>query len=199
MLRAGAMTYFSQGAACTYLFNYDCQRLHGVNKPYSHGELQALREIGDAAALARLNKRYTVTVDGSASVEAGEWDGPVAGNEGWRMQLPALLRGAGDAGVFRLWIRDDLAQGWRDDVLDAVRIRITAEGYRVPDDAVELAVNGAPVACDENAWRPHGLLYTLYASRRMRGLPFRYEREDDADVVAGSARSRTCCARAGTS
>ena len=188
MLRAGAMTYFSQGAACTYLFNYDCQRLHGVNKPYSHGELQALREIGDAAALARLNKRYSVTVDGSASVEAGAWDGPVAGNEGWRMQLPALLRGAGDAGVFRLWIGDDLAQGWRDDVLDAVRIRITAEGYRVPDDAIELAVNGAPVACDENAWRPHGLLYTLYASRRMRGLPFRYEREDDADVVAGSAQ-----------
>ena len=188
MLRAGAMTYFSQGAACTYLFNYDCQRLHGVNKPYSHGELQALREIGDAAALARLNKRYSVTVDGSASVEAGAWDGPVAGNEGWRMQLPALLRGAGDAGVFRLWIGDDLAQGWRDDVLDAARIRITAEGYRVPDDAIELAVNGAPVACDENAWRPHGLLYTLYASRRMRGLPFRYEREDDADVVAGSAQ-----------
>ncbi|MDE0220929.1 MAG: hypothetical protein OXJ90_16805 [Spirochaetaceae bacterium] len=71
MLRAGAMAYFSQGAACTYLFNYDCQRLHGLGKPYSHGELQALREIGDAAALARLNKRHTVTVDGSASVEEG--------------------------------------------------------------------------------------------------------------------------------
>lgn len=51
--------------------NYDCQRLHGLGKPYSHGELQALREIGDAAALARLNKRHTVTVDGSASVEEG--------------------------------------------------------------------------------------------------------------------------------
>ena len=188
MLRAGAMAYFSQGAACTYLFNYDCQRLQGLSKPYSHGELQALREIGDAAALARLNKRYTVTVDGSLSVEAGAWDGPVAGDEGWRMQLPALLRGVGDAGVFRLWIGDDLAQAWRDDMLDAVRIRITADAYRAPDDEIELAVNGTPVACDHNAWRPHGLLYTLYASRRMRGLPFGYEREDDADAAEGAAQ-----------
>jgi hypothetical protein len=140
MLRAGAMTYFSQGAACTYLFNYDCQRLHGLSTPYSHGELQALREIGDAAALARLNKRYTVTVDGSASVKEGAGDGPVAGDEGWRMQLPALLLGVGDAGVFRLWIGDDLAQAWRDDVLDAVRIRITADAYRAPGDAIELAI-----------------------------------------------------------
>ena len=42
-----------------------------MGKPYSHGELQALREIGDAAALARLNKRHTVTVDGSASAAEG--------------------------------------------------------------------------------------------------------------------------------
>ena len=188
MLRAGAMAYFSQGAACTYLFNYDCQRLHGVNKPYSHDELQALREVGDAAVLAHLNKRYVVSVDGSMGVEEGDLDEPVAGAEGWRMQLPAVLHRVGDAGVFRLWIGDDLAQAWRDDELDTVRIRITADGYRAPEDAVELAVNGAPVACDENAWRPHGLLYTLYASRRMRGFPFRYEREDDADVVAGEAQ-----------
>ena len=61
------MTYFSQGAACTYLFNYDCQRLHGVNKPYSHDELRALGEIGDAAALARSEQAlYRNSVDGSA-------------------------------------------------------------------------------------------------------------------------------------
>ncbi len=138
--------------------------------------------------LAHLNKRYVVSVDGSMGVEEGDLDGPVAGAEGWRMQLPAILHRAGDAGVFRLWIGDDLAQAWRDDTLDTVRIRITADGYRAPEDAVELTVNGAPVACDENAWRPHGLLYTFYASRRMRGLPVRYEREDDADVVAGAAQ-----------
>ena len=71
MLRAGAMAYFSQGAACTYLLTTTASACRGLGKPYSHGELQALRELGDAAALARLNKRHTVTVDGSASVEEG--------------------------------------------------------------------------------------------------------------------------------
>ena len=66
--------------------------------------------------------------------------------------------------------------------------RITADACRAPDDAIELAVNGTPVACDHNAWRPHGLLYTLYASRRMRGLPFGHEREDDADAAEGGAQ-----------
>ncbi len=42
------------------------------------------------------------------------------------------------------------------------------------------------MACDENAWRPHGLLYTIYANRRMRGLPFGYQREDDADAAQGA-------------
>ncbi len=118
----------------------------------------------------------------------GSGAGAGRGHRGVADALPALLRGAGDAGVFRLWIGDDLAQAWRDDVLDAVRIRITADACRAPDDAIELAVNGTPVACDHNAWRPHGLLYTLYASRRMRGLPFAYEREDDADAAEGGAQ-----------
>lgn len=45
-----------------------------------------------------------------------------------------------------------------------------------------------PLPYGQRAWRPHGLLYTLYASRRMRGLLFGYEREDDADAVEGAAQ-----------
>ena len=78
------------------------------------------------------------------------------------------------------------------DVAGMVALARTADsaGTRVAGGLVgsEYGYGTLPVACDHNAWRPHGLLYTLYASRRMRGLPFGYEREDDADAAEGAVQ-----------
>jgi hypothetical protein len=152
MFRAAAMGYYHQGAASIYLFNYDCQRFRGVDQPYTAEEMQALKEIGDPDLIARKNKRYVVSIDHLTRFSGKP--------ESKRMQLPALLRQVGDERRFTFNVGDDLASAERDGVLEAVRLRLTIDGYRAPGDRIGVRLNGERLKTDFSSWRPQALLYT---------------------------------------
>ena len=152
MMRAAAMGYYQQGASTVYLFNYDCKRFRGVDKPYTSEEMQALKEIGDPELIARKNKRYVVSIDHLTRFSGQP--------ESTRMQLPALLAGVGDERRFTFNIGDDLASAKRDGVLEAVRLRLTIDGYRAPGDVVGVRLNGERLETDFSSWRPQALVYS---------------------------------------
>ena len=161
MMRAAAATCFSKGARSTYLFNYE-HRLRGFEAPYTHDEIQALKEIGSPDAIDGRDKRYVVTVDQNCEFEG------VLGSR--TRQLPALLTGTCRERAFTVHLGEDLDRARRDGRLRAVRVRITARyvggsidaphATRVLPDHVCVLLNGQPIECDWNPWRTHGLLYT---------------------------------------
>ena len=76
------------------------------------------------------------------------------------MQLPALLKGVGDERRFTFNIGDDLASAERNGVLEAVRLRLTIDGYRAPGDVVGVRLNGEPLDTDFSSWRPQALVFS---------------------------------------
>jgi hypothetical protein len=152
MLRAAAMSYYHQGASCIYLFNYDCQRFGGRDKPYSAEEIQALKEIGDVDLIARKNKRYVVSFDHLTRFSGKR--------ESTRMQLPAVLKAVGDERRFTFNIGDDMGSAERDGVLEEVRLRLTIDGYRAPGDGVAVRLNKEKLKMDFSSWRPQALMFS---------------------------------------
>ncbi|MDA1349158.1 MAG: hypothetical protein O3A47_09915 [Chloroflexi bacterium] len=151
MLRAAAMSYYSQGASCIYTFNYDCQRFRGTENPYTDDELRALREVGDPALIARKNKRYAVTVDNRP-----EYSGEM---ESTWLQLPAALCAPGDQRTFTFYVGDDLAAAQRDGALKEVRLRLSIDGFSAPGDMVAVRLNRQELQGEESSWRPRALMY----------------------------------------
>jgi len=99
MLRAAASSYFAQGASAIYLFNYDCHRKNGRSNDYTSDELQAFKEIGDPALIARQSKHYFIARDMNRRLR----------EEGGAKQLPTALPQIGVERRFTLHIGDDIA------------------------------------------------------------------------------------------
>jgi len=59
MLRAGAASFWKQGASSIYLFNYDCHDPF----PIRGEKRQAIQEIGNPVKLIGKDKHYLITVD----------------------------------------------------------------------------------------------------------------------------------------
>lgn len=114
MLRAGAASFWRQGASSIYLFNYDC---HGPF-PFRGEKRQAIQEIGDPAKLVGRDKHYLITVDMSQrTLEKG-------GNK----QLPVVLGGKLDRQMFHLFIGDDLRDPSSAGALSSAELIISASG-----------------------------------------------------------------------
>ena len=199
MMRAGAMTYFSQGAACTYLFNYDCQRLHGVNKPYSHDELQALREVGDAAVLAHLNKRYVVSWTAPWASRRETWMGRSRGPRGGGCNSPRsctawATRACFVSGSATTWRRRGGTTRWTRCASasrpTAIAPRTTRSSWRSTAHRWRVTrTSGARTDCSTRS-TPAGACEGFPSATNARTTPTSWR---------GRRRSRTCCAKAGTS
>ena len=151
MLRAAAMSFYAQGASCLYTFNYDCARSKGPTNPYTDDELRKLNEVGDAALIARKNKRYTVTVD-----YLTEFSGEA---ESRYRQLPALLPAPGAQRKFTFYVGDDLAAAKRDGTLQAVRLNLNIDGFNALGDVVAVRLNGQELQKEHSLFRPRRLLF----------------------------------------
>ena len=129
MLYAAASSYWRQGAAFIYLFNYDCHRQRQADGAYTPAEIQVLKAIHDPALIARRDKRYTVTVDIMSRMP----------DEGGGCPLPCKLRHAGDRASFTIHVGDDVEAARRDGALDEMWLRVTCGNGA--DDGVKLAVS----------------------------------------------------------
>ncbi len=133
MLRAAAAAAWQAGATSLHLFNYDCHAT-GKGKPgvlFSPEELQALKEIGDPALIARKDKHYYVTREmGGLTPEAGG-----------EMQLPTeMVRG--DTRELRFLVGDDVAPAKADGVLESASLLVSLNGYDRWDDDLRVSLNG---------------------------------------------------------
>ncbi len=116
MLRAGAASFWKQGASSIYLFNYDC---HGPF-PFRGEKRTAIQEIGDPAKLIGKDKHYLITVDMSQRTAA----------KGGNKELPFVLDGKRDKHMFHWFIADDLKEARGAGSLSSVELTITASGAR---------------------------------------------------------------------
>lgn len=133
MLRAAAAAAWQAGVTSLHLFNYDCHAT-GKGEPgvlFSPDELQALKEIGDPALIARKDKHYFVTREmGGLTPEAGG-----------EMQLPTeMVRG--DTRELRFLVGDDVAAARVDGVLESTFLRVSLQGYDRWDDDLRVRLNG---------------------------------------------------------
>ena len=136
MLRAAAAAAWQAGVTSLHLFNYDCHAT-GKGKPgvlFSPDEIQALKEIGDPAVIARKDKHYYVTREmGGLTPEAGG-----------EMQLPTeMVRG--DTRELRFRVGDDVAVAREDGVLESTSLLVSLEGYDRWDDDLRVSLNGRPL------------------------------------------------------
>lgn len=139
LLNAVAANALRDGAAGTYLFNYDChrQRNHGSEGPgpYTHSEQRALRELHDADALARRDKLYFVTPD-TGWIPYGDFG----------RQLPRMIgcvgRGSNESQACTLRVADDLEAARRDGRLRSLELRVLLDGAGHCTDRLFCLVNG---------------------------------------------------------
>ncbi len=154
MLRAAAMGYFEQGAASTYLFNFE-HRFLGFDESYTTQELQALREIGKRETLRLKDKQYTVTVDQNT-----EFSSRTRSKE---FELPAMLTEESSGRSFTIWIGDDIQEARAKGLLRGIFLRITTEPCERPVDGIPdgmlVKVNGKPADRERSPWRPRALVY----------------------------------------
>ena len=125
MLRAGAASFWAQGASSIYLFNYDC---HGPF-PFRGQKRQALMEVGDPARLAGRDKRYLVTVD--MEVRTPE--------EGGDKQLPVTLDEKHDRRALHVFVADDPASARARGSTVLVQLTVTGTGVR----NLQVSINGS--------------------------------------------------------
>ncbi len=155
MLRAAALGYYRQGAGSIYLYNYLYIRDHTQVEPdpdaYARDAWQALSEIGAPEEIEHKSKCYTVTVD-----PIPLYTGALASD---RMQLPRVLEHPGDSLTFTLFVGDELETARQDGILDSVRLRITAQDFRYPGDALTVRLNGEVIESIRYPWRPLALIY----------------------------------------
>lgn len=133
MLRAAAAAAWQSGVTSLHLFNYDCHAT-GKGKPgvlFSLDELQALKEIGDPALIARRDKHYYVTREmGGLTPEAGG-----------EMQLPTeMVRG--DTRELRFLVGDNVAAAREDGDLESISLLVSLRGYDRWDDDLRVQLNG---------------------------------------------------------
>ena len=133
MLRAAAAAAWQSGVTSLHLFNYDCHAT-GKGKPdvlFSPDEIQALKEIGDPALIARKGKHYYVTREmGGLTPEAGG-----------EMQLPTeMVRG--DARELRFLVGDDVAAAREEGTLESTSLLVSLQGYDRWDDDLRVQLNG---------------------------------------------------------
>ena len=159
VLYAGALSFWHQGAACIYLFNYDCHRMLYGAEPYTPEEIQVLKEIHDPNLIARKNKRYCVTVDMDLRT-------PV---EGGLFPLPCELEKVGHRQSFSIWVGDDIEAARRDGALGQMWLRITYQDYDPEKTRAAVSMNGRQVTLNHLAPLPNATVATYDDVPAMRG------------------------------
>ncbi len=127
---AAASAFLEQGAGAIYFFNYDCHRHKGRLNKYTSQEVEILTTIGHPERYVRADKHYFVTRDPSRKPP----------EKGRTIQLPFKLT-SGTGQKFTFTVGDDLKSARSDEVLKAVRLTITFQGYDSKNDPASIRLN----------------------------------------------------------
>ena len=146
MMRAAAGSFYEQGAACLYLFNFDCHARHFFH-PIAPVETRMLREIGSPATLRNRDQHYFVTRDMNG----------LEPEQGGNMPLPVNLPESGSEKTFTFTIGADLEAELREDGRASITLALTFNGP--PEGRVTVALNGQELSEPEES--THLFLSTL--------------------------------------
>lgn len=152
VLRAAALNGYKQGAAGVHLFNngYRGHRqspvpegTEVVAKPvgtdmrghFTPSDLQNMRDLGDAKALAKLDRCYHA--ENRANNYSGDYPAQVP------MMLSLVGRGAGPAHAIQIRVDDDIAAGLADGRIKKTELRLRFSDTEKSFDRILCEVNGS--------------------------------------------------------
>ena len=144
---AAALGYQQEGAAGTYLFNFDCCRRAGVSNNYTTEEVELFKNLGSKSDYNNTDKHYFITRDPNDKTP----------EQGGIMLLPADLDGPGDNYTIAFTVGDDVAAS----SFIGSQMQITLSDYNVAEDQINVSLNGAPITWQSTESVTGGTLFTF--------------------------------------